>query len=206
MTKADRNDKRKNRGFTLLELLLATTLFCIIAVAIYSSLAVGIKAHKRGESLSGNYNDIRFALYRINQDLRSAIAVNNIYFVSESQKIYFYSAQSAPGGAKDLYKITYSWDKEKDYFVLLRLKETYIDSLQNERQKGDVMLDYISRLSFDYGYLKKVMSGEQEFKWKSDWKQESMPKLVRLQLNVKGEAFEDVVYCPAGKMGELKGE
>lgn len=196
----------KDNCFTLMELLLAITLFSIIAVAIYSSLAVGIKVHRRGSRIGGGYGDLRLFFNRISQDLRTAVHINNIYLVEESQKIYFFSIQSTSGGIKELYKITYTWEMEKDYFALLRLKETYIDSLQDTHPKGDEILDRISQLSFDYGYLKKGMSGEEEFQWKEDWKQEAMPKMVRLGLEYGGEKFSKIIYCPSGKMGEVKEE
>lgn len=194
----------RDNCFTLMELLLAITLFSIIAVAIYSSLAIGIKVHRRGSCIGGEYGDLRLAFNRISQDLRTAVHMNNIYLVEESQKIYFFSIQPTSGGIKELYEITYTWEREKDYFAFLRLKEAYIDSLQDTHPKGDELLDKISQLSFDYGYLKKGMSREEEFQWKEDWKDEAMPKMVRLRLEYGGEKFCKVIYCPAGKMGEVK--
>lgn len=191
-------------GFTLLELLVAITLFSIIAVAIYSSLAAGIRVHRKGSNIGGEYNDLRLAFYIIAQDLRTAIHINDVYLVEESQLVYFYSIQPRQDGTSELFKITYTWEREKDYFALLRLKETYIDSLQGTHAKGDELLDGISQLSFDYGYVKKARKGEEDFLWKEGWKEESMPKLVRFRIEKKDEKFNEVIYCPGGKMGELK--
>lgn len=191
-------------GFTLMELLLAITLFAIIAVAIYSSMAMGVKLHRRGENLAGKYNDLRFAFNRIAQDLRTAIKINEVYMVCESQRIYFYSIQPAPGGQKEINKITYTWARPNDFFVLTRLKEKYIDSVQDEHTAGDELLTGISQIDFSYGYLKAGLSGAKEFKWKGEWKNEALPKLVRLKVKSKGEEFNKLIYCPAGKMGDFK--
>lgn len=199
-------ERVRMRGFTLMELLLATTLFAITAVAIYSSLAVGIKVYKRGSNISGEYSDLGLAFHRIAQDLRTVIHINDVYLVEELQKIYFFSIQPTTSGARELYKITYTWERERDYFALLRLKETYIDSLQDEHQKGDRLLDNVKRLSFDYGYLKKGISGEKEFQWKEDWNQKALPRMVRLKIEKDGEKFSKVIYCPSGKMGEVREE
>lgn len=187
-----------------MELLLAITLFSIIAIAIYSSLATGIKIQKRGSSLGGEYNDLRLAFYRVAQDLHNAVYTNNVYLSAESQKLCFFSIQPIPSGGKEIYKITYTWEREKDYFVLLRLKETYIESLQETHSRGDELLTKISQINFDYGYLKKGMAGKEDFYWKENWKEEAMPKLVRLKIEIKNEKFNKVIFCPAGKLGEMK--
>lgn len=196
----------KDNGFTLMELLLAMTLFSIIAVAIYSSIAVGIKAHKKGEALAGRYNDLRFAFNTIGQDMRTAVNMSGVYLVTEPQKLSFHSIQNAKGNVKEICKITYLWGKEKDYYKLYRLKEGYIDSLQGSRPKGDAILDGIKELGFSYGYQKKTTSGEKEFKWKEEWKAEYLPRLVKLRLKIRDEVFNKYIFCPAGKMGEIKEE
>lgn len=206
MNRVEQKDKNRSNGFTLMELLLAITLFSIIAVAIYSSLAVGIKAQKRGCVIGGEYSDLRLTFYLTSQDLHNAIHANEIYLVSEAQKIYFYSVLPAQDGTRELYKITYTWEREGSYFNLLRLKENYIDSCQEIHEKGDEILDKVSKLEFSYGYVKKEISGEEEFSWKEEWKQESMPKLVQLKIEKNGEKFNKIIYCPAGRMGELKQE
>lgn len=192
------------RGFTLIELLLAIALFCVVAVAIYSSLAIGIKVHTRGGQIGGECSDLDIAFYRIAQDLRTAVHINNIYLVKESQNLYFYSVQPTPGGTRQLYKITYTWEKEKDYYTLLRVKETYVDSVQEEHPKGDRLLDGIKNLGFDFGYIKKGIRGEEELQWRDKWEDEAMPKLVRLKVEVDKRKFCKIIYCPAGKMGEVK--
>lgn len=211
MKKVRRKDDLKGHSeessaFTLMELLLAITLFSIIAVAIYSSLAAGIKIQKRGSYLGGEYHDLRLAFYRIAQDLRTAIPINNIYLAEESEKLCFFSIMPTLSGGREIYKITYTWKQEKDYLILSRLKETYIDSLQEVHAKSDKLLDKITQLTFDYGYIKKAMSGKEDFYWKQNWKEEAMPKLVRIKLKTKTEKFDKVIYCPAGKLVEMKKE
>lgn len=193
-------------GFTLMELLLAITLFSVIAVAIYSSLAAGIKVQKKSSYLNAEYNDFRLAFYRIALDLRNAVHINDIYLVEESRRLYFYSIQPSLGGAGEIFKITYTWESEKDYLILSRLKEKYADSLRDAHEKGDKILSKIAKIDFDYGYFKKTSPGKEDFYWRGDWKEESMPKLVRLKIRTKNEELNKVIFCPAGKLGEIKEE
>jgi len=210
MRKALRKDNRmeikgrKVTGFTLLELLFAISLFCIIAVAIYSSMAVGLKVHKKGSSLTGKYNDVSFAFERIGQDLRAAVAINNMYLSGSEQTMNFYSIQNVSGGQKELSKITYSLEKEKNEYDFFRLMESYPESCQSSHLKGDILLSELVDFSFNYGFLKKQASGEEILQWKTEWKEEGVPQIVRIRFAIKGEKFECVVYCPAGKMGQEK--
>jgi prepilin-type N-terminal cleavage/methylation domain-containing protein len=198
------SQKNKKAGFTLLELLLGISLFCIVAVAIYSSMAIGIKVHKKGGLLTGKYNDVSFAFTIIEKDLRSAMCINNVYFSGSSENMSFYSVQKYSGINEELCKITFSTERERDFMVLRRLIESYQESLQSQHIKGDILINDLSACSLDYGYMKREVSGEQSLLWKKEWKGESVPRYVRINFDIKGEKFTDVVFCSAGKFGEEK--
>lgn len=193
-------------GFTLMELLLAIALFSIIATAIYSSMATGIRVHEKGATLGGEYNDIQLFFHRIAQDLSTAVGINEEYLIEDSQKICFFSSQPMAGGGREIYKTTYNWEREKDYFKVNRLKETYIDSLQETHGEGEEILDKVSKLDFSYGYRKETIMGEEAFLWKSDWGEKALPKMVRIKLEIPKGDFQKIIYCPGGKLGEIKEE
>lgn len=191
-------------GFTLMELLLSITLFSVIAVTMYSALATGLKIHKKGVTIGGEYNDIRLIFNRITQDLRMAIGLNEVYLEKESQGISFFSCQLRQGGGTEIYKITYKWNKVKGGYILYRIKETYADSLQDTYIRGDELLSNIEELKFNYGYSKKNVMGEDTFFWKSEWEEEALPKMVKFEVKISDVTFEEMIFCPAGKIGEVK--
>ena len=196
----------QHRSFTLMELLLAITLFSIIAVAMYSSLATGIRVHEKGVTIGGEYTDIQLLFHRIAQDLRTAVSINNVYLVEESEKIYFFSSQPMTGGGREIYKITYTWERVGDYFKLSYLRETYIDSLQDTHNPKEEFLDKILKLDFSYGYLKKTIMEEETFLWKDTWAEASFPKMVKFRVEIPKGNFQEIIYCPSGKLGEIKEE
>ena len=193
-------------GFTLMELLLAIALFSIIAVALYSSLAAGIRVHEKGATVGGEYADLQILFNCIAQDLRSALSINEEYLKEESQKLHFFSSQPSEGGGSEIYKITYTWEREGKYSKLFRLKETYIDSQQDTHNEGEEILDKMLKLNFSYGYTKKNIMGEETFSWNDAWKEEALPKMVRFRVEIPKGSFQRIICCPAGKMGEIKEE
>lgn len=182
-----------------MELLLAITLFTIVAVALYSSLAAGIKVYRRGSSIGGEYSDLSLAFDLLGEDFRTALKIDDQYLELESQKISFYTTRQG-----QIYKLTYSWGKNGQNLGLKRRQETYIESLREEHQPGRDLLEDITEIDFDFGYFKKEMSGERSFRWQDKWDEEAMPKMVRIKIGLKSGQYDRIIYCPAGKMGELK--
>jgi len=194
-------------GFTLVELLLAIILLSIISVALYSSLDTGIKIHRKGVGLGSEYYDTQLFFYRIARDLRTAAAMDNIYLVEESERMYFFSCQPMPGGGSQIYKITYNWMKERgDYFKLFRLKEDYADSLQANNKQGEEFLDKVLKLDFSYGYSQKTEMQTESFLWKDEWKEKAFPQMIRIRIKLPKGNFQRIVYCPTGKLAEIKEE
>jgi len=188
-----------------MELLLAITLFCIIAVAVYSSLAVGIKVYKHGE-IGGKYNDICMSLDIVARDIRNAVSFNGLYLTADSEKISFYSILPDKNEGRNICKITYSWKEEDGKYLLTRLRETYAEGLQEAHSDAEGLLSGIDKLAINYAFVKKKLSGESEIQWKDEWKESSFPKLLRLKMTIGTEKIEKVIFCPAGKMAELKEE
>jgi len=68
-----RGEVRKTSGFTLMELLLAMGVTCIIAVTLFASLRVALKARDSAQSMMEPARAAQVALDLIGQDLESAL-------------------------------------------------------------------------------------------------------------------------------------
>ena len=100
----NKQERLGEKGFTLLEVLLAMTILSLIAVIIGVSLRLGIRAWERGESDSDDSQKLRYVVERLSQEIRSvypyqmlidgekAIAFkgksDSIFFVTSSVKIF----------------------------------------------------------------------------------------------------------------------
>jgi len=83
------SDKRKKTHFTLLELLIAISLFATISVAIHSALSVGVQSWKRTDQGSNMHQKARIILDTMISEIRSCVYFSYIQFVGKANEIYF---------------------------------------------------------------------------------------------------------------------
>ncbi|MCX5715091.1 MAG: prepilin-type N-terminal cleavage/methylation domain-containing protein, partial [Candidatus Omnitrophica bacterium] len=65
---------KKTKAFSLVELLIASAIFAVVMVSIYSAFRTGIFGYKNIRENIEIYQSARFILERINLDLRNAFA------------------------------------------------------------------------------------------------------------------------------------
>jgi prepilin-type N-terminal cleavage/methylation domain-containing protein len=63
----------RDRGFTLLELLLGISLFSVVAVCIYSTFWAGVKLSRRSENEGGSYREAHWALEIMAKDMENTV-------------------------------------------------------------------------------------------------------------------------------------
>ena len=105
----NKQKRRREKGFTLLEVLLAMTILSLIAVIIGVSLKLGIRAWERGESDADDSQKLRYIVERLSQQIRSAYPYQMlidgekaIAFKGKSDSVFFVtsSVKSSEGGLK----------------------------------------------------------------------------------------------------------
>lgn len=208
--------KKKNKavilkiseGFTLVEVLVASVIFLVIMMAVYSSFHAGIFGYKNIERTVEAYQSARQILERINLDMRNSFAF------SENQTKF-----SGNKNGADFLTIADIYDNDKivqDYaFVgyqfengrLTRLCRQGKESLNNNSQiqPEELALNAVS-VVFSYGYN---VSGQEDIKWKDTWgaagdspeEQKVLPVAVKVKLAIKNKVeynFERAIFLPLG--------
>jgi len=74
-TKSTMHLKQSNIGFTLLEVLIATTIFSLVATALYTTFRVGVRAYESGEKEIVRMQHARVIFDTISRDLRSVYSL-----------------------------------------------------------------------------------------------------------------------------------
>ncbi len=195
------------RGFTLLELLIAITIFSIVAIAIYSSFNVGIHAWRKAENSYKVRQEARHALNTIGRELRCAINFAPIAFEGTSNSVSFCRTGT--------FKITYAIVKEEkeekqkgkevETYSLYRILQTYQESVKGEKGTESLLASGVLDFKLQYAYLDldKVV-------WKDEWKKEEL----NIPLGVKASLFypsqgegqvaeySEAIFIPTGILKE----
>lgn len=119
--------KKNNKGFTLVELMVAVAVFSIVMVTAASALLNVIEANRKAQAIKTAINNINFALEAISKDMR----VGTGYECSDGggnfvancpidggDRIRYRSVQAGPDGDKKLYAYYY-FDKDPDVGAIM---------------------------------------------------------------------------------------
>lgn len=214
-------------GFTLVEILVAVTIFAIIGVGLYSALATGIITWRKGEVGSTIYQEARLALGRISVELRNSIRYNDEKFnVFEGgvDSIKFATVlNTADPGEEDkefeVCEVSYYLDESPTSKIksLFRRVETIPESFEETRRDGEEVASFVEAIKFSYIY-RQGEGPPYEYEWKDEWVQPEgeeeeeedgkIPRAVKIELTLKDESsnkeipFAKIITIPTGEFGE----
>jgi prepilin-type N-terminal cleavage/methylation domain-containing protein len=94
------HSSRSRQGFTLAELIVATTMIAIVMSAVYTAFHSAIRAWRAGEANYQTYQDARIALGLLAQELRSMPIGSFEWMVGADDEIEFYTL-SPPMNVED---------------------------------------------------------------------------------------------------------
>lgn len=235
--KAVRSRKRQGRflslaGFTLLELIVAVTIFAVTAVAIYSSFGVGITASRKAEESYKVRQEARHFFSIFSRDLRDAVNFtllvdpadqNNFKDSLEgsADRVTFWRPLRIKGeGSKRMIRLTYYIKNDgmgpdgTETKSVYRKLQAYEDIVKDEEAAGteSAMVSGISGFELEYIYF----TGE-EIVWDKQWKKNdetaicTLPFAVKVSLAYplkdgdKTVKFFETVVIPTGSMNEKTG-
>lgn len=196
-----------SRGFTLLELLIAVTIFSIVAVAIYTSFNVGIRAWRKAEASYKIKQEARHAFDAIGRDLRGAINFTRMPFEGASGSVSFSRAlrisDSKGGYIEGVFKITYTFNAQDKalYYIL----QTYQEDTKGEEGKKSLLASDVSDFKLKYAYLEGS-----EVIWKDYWNEEELNIPLGVKVSIaypsenEGQAveFSETIFIPTGIIKE----
>lgn len=178
---------RKIHGLTLIELLIATAIFSIIILSIYSAFQIGILSYHKIDSAFEVYQMARLVLNRIALDLRNTFiyAQDNSRFEGDETNMVFFSGLDSFSEGKmflDLCRIKYSLAEEK----LKRSSYKGLNALNAKDPDGESFYE-VKNISFQYAYA--TDKPDKPYDWQTAWpKDESqknaLPQAVKIKLSL----------------------
>lgn len=191
------------RGFTLLELIISLTIVSLVAVLVYATLNIGVRAAQSGETRSIENQRARAALSLITRHLKSAYPLTLqgeegffVYFFGGPTELSFVSGAGRPE-AGGLEKITYflrEQDGRRSLWVRTAAPALPTDLLQDRegslQQESEVLPD-VDAVAWEYlsrsQYQLDNQSRPRE-EWIDQWdgkKERSLPAAIRFSWRAK---------------------
>jgi len=183
-------DRRRQRGFTLLEILLAMTLMVILSGTLYGSYFALVKGRESAGEGMESRRELRTTLDLIRRELNSLLYRNSdkrLHFVVEDRDRYGKPAstlsftaiappEAGESSVSDQIDIRYSIAERDDKMVLAR-------QARELRLSGDALR--YPQMEHLEGFLVECLSGD---KWVKSWDTAinmNIPKAIRVTVTVQ---------------------
>lgn len=179
------------RGFTLVELLIAVSIFALIVTTIYSTFNTGIKAWRRVTEDGILSKDARLSLEKMGKDLRNALRFSGLQFVGESTLVSIPGliSTSKEGNplAPQIGRITYFLDETNSALQLRQ--QTYAEVLNAIDTQPKVLVSSVIGLCLRYCRYDEKTG---EYIWEESYNQSNkLPLEVKITLTLKHPTSEE---------------
>lgn len=191
-------DMRQNRpgpgasSFTLVELLIALSIFSVVSIAIYSTFSSGLGVLRKVKDIDLAQQSFALKIERFSREIRQNTRMAKLYLSGADDRISFGQvSDDAP------LRLTYYFDSASQCFMRATdnladiLKEGKIDP--ELKSKGTVFLKNVKEARFSYLFfdLKK-----KAYLWSQEWKETTLPLAVKLNIVTDKQNYATTVFLP----------
>lgn len=174
--------KRKGySGFTLVEVLVAVSIFSVLVATIYASLMSGMSAKEKGETIVTLAETAQEVIRRLSAELAGCLAYSSGGFSGGPEEIAFVTLRApAEGGTPRICRVSYyTHDEEGTELSSLRHG---CRPLGGKYREGDLSGPCIRHLEFGYAFRVPEAGG---IEWSDYWagtNHSLLPLAVRVRL------------------------
>lgn len=216
----------KKTGFTFIELIVAVTIFSVMAVSVYSVFRAGVRLWDRTNPLIQENQSTRYFFNAISADVKNCVLYNagsshlktfglpekkDINFEGTGQKISFMTLVDAARQGElphsELAKVIYYFDRSKN--TVKRAVATKAEGLSEESAVAADILSGVDDKDFGFEYCYKVPFSptEYSYEWKDEWDDEDRDKgKIPRGLKVRVGRYSKTIFIPIGKLGGKDGD
>jgi len=196
----------REKGFTLVEILIAVAIVSLILTIIYGSYASSIDTMNYTREKMDTFSMARLTLSRMSDELTSSFISDDehLKFVGEEGKIDFISSSHErifkDSKEYDLVEIGYFTEPEEEgeSLSLWRREDRTPDDDILEGGEKEKLIEGLEGLEFKY------YDGEE---WRSEWdsqEEKGLPQAVEVTLKFPDKELSTIAFIPLGKRGEVK--
>jgi len=191
---------KRERGLSLVEMLIALAIFSILAVSVSSIFRAGVKIWRAGELSMEKNQKVRNIFYTMGRDLKNAVAYSeDMPFEGAADKLSFMTvvpALAGPAGAghDELARVVYYFDETKNTF-----NKKVAGRAQGFDEKAATEIEIDSGVeSAHFQYVFKPAFEGDGYEWRDQWKSEKkIPRGVKITI----DGLETAVFLPLGALG-----
>lgn len=201
-----------NRGFTLLEVLIAIAIFSVVSLSSFTIFDTVLSSEQASKTRTGRMNELQRAFLLIERDLtqiaRRSIRVNGekplegyihtdeSSFFSETQAIGFVrNGWTNPGlllPRSDMQSVAYQLNEE----TLERMHFNFVDAVPGEEPKVRPLITGVTSLKFDF------FNGKE---WQEELAAGTVPLAIAIEIELEDYGLLRRQYLVAGDMPEDSG-
>lgn len=195
---------RSQRGFTLIEVLIASVILSVIMAGLYTSFQTGLAAFRRSEDYLSLGRDRDVFYLQLDEELRNAVPVSLYPFRGASDRLSFPARLSrlTPKGREDgLYLIEYRF---RDGQLTRTEKKLKKEGLRDSDPPAETLFEGLRECRFSFLSL----SEEGAANWGGEWKNQpytGLPRGVQVRLGggpFGGEAAPHKTLIPQGVLAK----
>lgn len=171
---------RYQKGFTLVEILIASVILGVILVSLFTAFQAGLTAYRRTEEGLLENRGASIFFFQLDQELRNAVPYSKHPFEGTSEKISFpawLKSYTPEGTEKGIYLIEYRWKHGQ----VIRTQRKLTNKLKEKSAVTETVLDALLDCRFEF--LK--LSGEETLVWDKNWENNpyvGLPRGVRVEI------------------------
>jgi|GEM_PF-3303604 len=194
----------RDHAFTLIELIVALTIFVVIIVTVYSGFYVGLRAWRTSELIAKDKN-VRLCFLKIEKELKNSFFFSRAAFKGLAKEMSFPLVKQGSGKGK-LYLISYTVKKDpaSGLVQIIRNERLYSDEdTMDLKEKTKVFSPLMKDIRFEYA--SKDINPPYQFVWQDSWDgdvQSRLPFGVKITFEMvgSGELYSKLVILPEEKM------
>jgi len=193
------NPQNSGKGFSLIEIIVATAIASIILLIVYSTYSSSLRSIKDMTGFAEFYENINLAILKIDRDISNTYfkrGNNNLCFIckidNDNSRLSFVSADHCdfnikgniknPFYSSDIKEIGYYLEEDRDnpgLYLLFKREEAHYNEDPENGGEENIILENVTELKFEF------KSGNN---WVERWDSklnQKFPTAVRTTINVK---------------------
>lgn len=195
----------RQKGFTLIEMLIAMTLLGVMVVLLFSSLKIAAESWNAGEAkiIEVNRKAVVYQFFKRHltttrpvmvQTNTDELAAPEQAFQGQAQAMRFVAALPAASARKGLQVFEIAADPAEPSTIRVTLSP-YQPTDQEQAQKPEILLEHVKAFGFSY-FGKKIESDTEDANWQDDWTgAERLPQLIKVRFELDdGSFWPDMVF------------